>query len=95
MRPVEREKIVESVIAAAEAAPKPEPIPKRSPLDFEVEDADLRMRASLTQGCALSWARRLVDARFARGDYSMIQALTADMREGMARALVNDLRANK
>ncbi len=56
-------------------------------LDWQVNDAELRF---LSAPATDKWAKalRLVDARFARGDYPMIQALDEATRAGLAKALI-------
>jgi hypothetical protein len=70
-------------------------IPTEQALAFKIRDAETRMRFCATDSAALSWARQLVDARFTRGDYPMLQTMTADVREAMARALVKEMRGEK
>jgi hypothetical protein len=49
----------------------------------------LAMKAARTVECRLFHARRLVQLRFERGDYSgVLQVMGADLLEAMARALV-------
>ncbi len=66
-----------------------------SPADLSgmILQEQLALKAARTEECALFHARRLVQMRFQRGDYSgVLQALSADVLEGMARALVNEER---
>jgi hypothetical protein len=61
------------------------------PLDCVVWDAEARFLAA-PPGFEIPRARRLVEAKFARGDFHMLQALDDATRDAMARALV-DMRA--
>ena len=58
-------------------------------------DLMLCLRQARTSACRLAWARRIVQCRFERGDYSMLQELTADIREAMARALVMEVKEER
>lgn len=58
-------------------------------LRWKVHDTYMRY-ASAPPDHKLMWAQRLVEAKFARGDYSdILQALDDATRDAMARALVD------
>jgi hypothetical protein len=56
-------------------------------------DADLptHLASARTEACQLYWARRLVDARWANGDYPMLQVMSYEVREWMAEKLVEEI----
>jgi hypothetical protein len=56
----------------------------------ELGDIERNMRSCRTKACAVYWARKLVQARFDAGEYPMIQALTTETKEFLARALIAD-----
>jgi hypothetical protein len=58
------------------------------PLDGTVWDAEARFRTA-PPGLELHRARKVVEARFRRGDYVMLQALDDATRDRMAQALVD------
>lgn len=61
-------------------------------LDWQVHDATLRF-ASAPPDVRLERARRLVHAKFARGDYPMLQALDEAALEVLAKDLVESISA--
>lgn len=58
-----------------------------SPMDDLLQS----LRSAQSQDCQLSIARRVVQARFERGDYEMLGELGADIREAMAHKLVEEI----
>jgi outer membrane protein TolC len=56
------------------------------------EDALTKLKAARTEQCRLYHARALVQSRFDAGEYPMISVLSADLKEAMARALLNELK---
>lgn len=56
----------------------------------ELTDIDSQLKAAMTHGCRLAWARRLVRARWEAGLYPMVAALDDGIVEYMARALVKE-----
>jgi hypothetical protein len=57
----------------------------------EIGDIERNMRSCRTKACSIYWARKLVQARFEAGEYPMIQALTTEVKEYMAREIVKEL----
>lgn len=62
----------------------------RSFLDWQVHDATLRFASSPPQ-YLMSRARKLVDAKFQRGDYEMLQAMDDETRDNLAKQLIKAL----
>jgi len=57
------------------------------------EDLCRALRSARHPTCRLAWARRIVQARFERGDYEMLGELSVDIREAMAMKLVEEVRS--
>ena len=70
--------------------PAPITLPPRTELDFHVETATKRVQLAKARGLALVASRRAVEAKFARGDYPMIQALDTVTREHLAHQFLSE-----
>lgn len=59
-------------------------------LNWQVHDATLRFLAA-PRDEKFRRAQKVVEAKFARGDYPVLQALDEQTRDNLAQAMVNDL----
>ena len=50
------------------------------------------LKSARTDKCRMYLARRVVQARFERGDYEILGELGVEIREAMARKLVEELK---
>lgn len=82
------------VAEALATAPPAKRIPFRTALDFTVEDARLRMLTATSNEIRMRWARSLVEAKRARGDYAKVaESIEIDEKAIVALAHGEALRA--